>query len=73
MGNMISGYIRIADFNNNIIIEFPLSAKQFDKQKAVMLGELYLKDVWRFSAIGQGFNGGLSALLKHFGGEETKE
>jgi tellurite resistance protein TerA len=32
-----------------------------------------LKDVWRFAAVGQGFNGGLSALLKHFGGEDIKE
>jgi tellurite resistance protein TerA len=36
-----------------------------------MMFELYFKDVWRFAAIGQGFNGGLSALLKNFGGEET--
>lgn len=72
MGDMISGYIRIAELGNNII-DFQLSGKQFDNQKAVMLGELYMKDVWRFGAIGQGFNGGLSALLKYFGGEEIKE
>jgi tellurite resistance protein TerA len=36
-----------------------------------MLGDIYRKNgEWRFSAVGQGFNGGLSALLKHFGGEE---
>ena len=27
--------------------------------------------MWRFTAVGQGFNGGLSALLAHFGGEEA--
>jgi tellurite resistance protein TerA len=27
--------------------------------------------VWRFGAVGQGFNGGLSALLQHFGGTEA--
>jgi tellurite resistance protein TerA len=36
-----------------------------------MAAELYFKDVWRFSATGQGFNGGLSAVLKHFGGTEA--
>jgi hypothetical protein len=36
-----------------------------------MLGDIYRKNgEWRFNAFGQGFNGGLSALLEHFGGEE---
>ena len=35
-----------------------------------MLGEFYRKDgAWRFWATAQGFNGGLEALVKHFGGE----
>ena len=34
------------------------------KKKAVMLTEIYFKnDLWRIAAIGQGFNGGLSALF----------
>ncbi len=33
-----------------------------------MVAELYHKDEWRFSAVGQGFNGGLDAVIKHFGG-----
>ena len=49
---------------------FPFSGRDFTSEKAVMVAELYFKDQWRFSAVGQGFNGGLSALLKHFGGEE---
>lgn len=28
--------------------------------------------IWRFSVVDSGFNGGLSALLAHFGGEEVK-
>ncbi|HMY00094.1 MAG TPA: VWA domain-containing protein, partial [Agitococcus sp.] len=32
--------------------------------------ELYRKEgVWRLAAVGQGFNGGLDALVTHFGGE----
>lgn len=53
-------------------LQFPLSGADFQDEKAVILGEIYRKDgVWRFGAVGQGFNGGLSALLTHFGGSET--
>jgi tellurite resistance protein TerA len=35
-----------------------------------MLLEIYKKDgIWRLCAVGQGFNGGLDALVQHFGGE----
>lgn len=53
-------------------VQFPVSGGDFQDEKAVILGEVYRKDgVWRFGAVGQGFNGGLSALLKHFGGTEA--
>lgn len=38
-------------------------------EKAVMLLGFYKKDKWRVNAIGQGFNGGLASLIRHFGGE----
>jgi stress response protein SCP2 len=44
----------------------------YAQEKAVMVAELYRKDgTWRLNTVGQGFNGGLSALLAHFGGEEA--
>ena len=53
-------------------VEFPLAGSDFQDEKAVILAEVYRKDgVWRFGAVGQGFNGGLGALLKHFGGTEA--
>ena len=53
-------------------VQFPMNGADFQDEKAVIVGELYRKDgVWRFGAVGQGFNGGLSALLKHFGGTEA--
>ncbi|MES2319685.1 MAG: TerD family protein [Pseudomonadota bacterium] len=53
-------------------VRFPISGADFQDEKAVIIGEVYRKDgVWRFGAVGQGFNGGLSALLKHFGGAEA--
>jgi tellurite resistance protein TerA len=51
---------------------FSFSGADFQDEKAVIVGELYKRDgQWRFGAVGQGFNGGLSALLKHFGGTEA--
>lgn len=51
------------------IARFTFSGRDFASEKAVMLGDLYRKDgQWRFMAVGQGFNGGLDALVRHFGG-----
>lgn len=52
---------------------FIFSGADFQDEKAVIVGEVYKRDgQWRFGAVGQGFNGGLSALLKHFGGTEAE-
>ena len=51
---------------------FSFSGADFQDEKAVIVGEIYKREgSWRFGAVGQGFNGGLSALLKHFGGTEA--
>jgi len=48
---------------------FALSGADFSGEKAIMVAELYRKDGdWRLGVNGQGFNGGLDALLVHFGG-----
>ena len=53
-------------------VNFALSGADFGDEKAVIVAELYRRDgSWRFGAVGQGFNGGLSALLAHFGGTEA--
>jgi len=53
-------------------VDFVLSGADFGDEKAVIVAELYRRDgAWRFGAVGQGFNGGLSALLAHFGGTEA--
>ena len=51
------------------LARFPFHGADFGQEKAIIIGELYLKDVWRFSAVGQGFAGGLDALVKAYGGE----
>lgn len=51
------------------LTRFPLSGADFGTERAVIIAELYFKDVWRLSAVGQGFAGGLDALVRAYGGE----
>lgn len=59
------------EIGGEVIAEFTLTGSDFQQEKALILGELYFKDIWRFNAVGQGYAGGLPALLKHFGGQEA--
>jgi tellurite resistance protein TerA len=54
-------------------MSYAFSGSEFGQEKALMMGEIYNKGGWRIAAVGQGFNGGLDALLKHFGGEVLEE
>ena len=54
-------------------LELSLTGVDFAKEKAVIAIEIYRKDVWRIGCVAGGFDGGLSALLAHFGGEEVGE
>ena len=52
------------------VASFTIDGSLFHQEKAIMVLEVYKKDnIWRISAVGQGFNGGLAALIQHFGGE----
>ncbi|MEU8349940.1 TerD family protein [Streptomyces sp. NPDC048845] len=66
------GYIRIVAGGEEVA-RYAFSGSEFSTERAVMLGDFYLKDVWRFAAVGQGFDGGLDALLQNFGGEVLEE
>ena len=52
-------------------IEMTLGGNDFSNEKAIIVMEIYRKDVWRIGCVASGFDGGLSALLKYFGGEEV--
>lgn len=54
-------------------IDLELTGKDFSNERAVIVIEIYRKDTWRIGFVAGGFDGGLSALLKHFGGEEVKD
>jgi stress response protein SCP2/uncharacterized protein (AIM24 family) len=72
MSQIGPGYLRIVAGGEEVA-RYPFSGSEFSTERAVMLGDFYLKDVWRFAAVGQGFDGGLEALLKNFGGEVAEE
>jgi stress response protein SCP2/uncharacterized protein (AIM24 family) len=72
MSQMAPGYLRIVAGGTEVA-RYSFAGTEFSTERAVMLGDFYLKDVWRFAAVGQGFDGGLDALLKNFGGEVAEE
>ncbi|MEU4171159.1 TerD family protein [Streptomyces sp. NPDC026665] len=72
MSQIAPGYLRVVAGGEEVA-RYAFSGAEFSTERAVMLGDFYLKDVWRFAAVGQGFDGGLDALLKNFGGEVAEE
>ncbi|MFC4493604.1 TerD family protein [Streptomyces ovatisporus] len=67
-----AGYIRIVAGGEEVA-RYSFDGSEFSTERAVMLGDFYFKDEWRFAAVGQGFDGGLDALLRNFGGEVLEE
>ncbi|WP_251094861.1 TerD family protein [Streptomyces sp. Caat 7-52] len=72
MSQIAPGYLRIVAGGEEVA-RYSFDGSEFSTERAVMLGDFYFKDVWRFAAVGQGFDGGLEALLKNFGGEVLEE
>ncbi len=72
MSQISPGYVRIVAGGEEVA-RYAFNGSEFSTERAVMLGDFYLKDVWRFAAVGQGFDGGLDALLRNFGGEVAEE
>jgi tellurite resistance protein TerA len=70
MKDLGTGEITLSD-HTGIVAQFEFDKGNLNQEKALIIAEIYLKGQWRFAAIAQGFNEGLSALLKHFGGEES--
>ena len=51
-------------------VQAEYQAADFAQQQASMLLQLYRKSgIWRVSNVAQGFNGGLAAIVQHFGGD----
>lgn len=75
MSHLSTGYLCLLDpESEQELARFAFSGADFSTEQALMLGEFYRKDGnWRFMAVGQGFNGGLDALVRHFGGVVADE
>ncbi len=72
MGN-ISNFTFAVNQNGANAISLKLSGTDFSQEKAIIAIEVYRKDSWRFNAVARGFNGGLSDLLRNYGGEEDSQ
>jgi stress response protein SCP2/uncharacterized protein (AIM24 family) len=72
MSQIDPGYLRIVAGGAEVA-RYAFTGAEFSTERAVMVADLYFKDVWRFAAVGQGFDGGLDALLRNFGGEVAEE
>ncbi|WP_296943927.1 VWA domain-containing protein [uncultured Massilia sp.] len=69
MAQLRAGALRLRGRDGEFA-RFDVTGADFAREQAVMLGEVYRKDgQWRFMAVGQGFDGGLPALVRHFGAE----
>jgi stress response protein SCP2/uncharacterized protein (AIM24 family) len=71
-GQITSGWFRIV-VGGEEVAKFSFSGADFSGERAVIIGDVYMKTVWRVAAVGQGFNGGLADLIRSYGGEVADE
>ncbi|PLR91602.1 VWA domain-containing protein [Bacillus sp. T33-2] len=71
--SMISAGSIVVKANGQPVLQYQFNGTDFKNEKAIIITEVYFKSVWRAASVGQGFDGGLAALLKHFGGEIAEE
>lgn len=68
MAAIAKGHVRVLA-SGAPILRYPYYGADFTTERSVVVGELYRRDGWRFAAVGQGYEGGLAALVASFGGE----
>ncbi|CUU53671.1 Stress response protein SCP2 [Parafrankia irregularis] len=67
-----SGYLRIVAGGTEVL-RYSFTGADFSDERAIMIGDVYRKGVWRVAAVGQGFRGGLAELIRSYGGEVEDE
>ncbi|MEV0534224.1 TerD family protein [Kitasatospora sp. NPDC050463] len=73
MSQVTSGYVRLV-VDGTEVGRYSFTGSEFSTERAVMLADIYRRGgEWRISPVGQGFDGGLRALLENFGGEALDE
>ena len=67
-GQVSNAYIRLVNTETDTeLVRYDLG-EEFSIETAIVVAELYRHNgEWKFNAIGNGFNGGLAALCRHFG------
>ena len=67
-GQVGNAYIRVVNADNNTEVTRYDLAEDASTETAMIFGELYRHSgEWRFTAVGQGYNGGLAAMCKQYG------
>lgn len=74
-GQVSNAYIRVAkmknesDISGETILRFDLE-EEFSIETALVVAEFYLRNgEWKFNAIGSGYQGGLAAIVRSYGGD----
>lgn len=67
-GQVQNAFIRVVNDQSNVeIVRFDLN-EDYSTETAMIFGELYRHNgEWKFRAVGQGYNGGLSAMCSQYG------
>lgn len=74
MAQLKQSKISLFNAQGKQIADFEVTGRIFQQERALMLLEIYRKDhIWRLAAVAQGFNEGLDALIRHFGGEVAED
>jgi stress response protein SCP2/uncharacterized protein (AIM24 family) len=68
LGQVRSGWFRVMAGGAEVA-RYDITGADFGNEAAVMVAELYRRGGWRLGIIGQGFAGGLDAVVRHYGGE----
>ncbi|MEU0554113.1 TerD family protein [Dactylosporangium sp. NPDC006015] len=67
-----SGHIRIMAGGQEVV-RYGFTGADFGAERAIIIGDVYRKGVWRVGAVGQGFAGGLADLIRSYGGTVDEE
>lgn len=72
MGEIADGQLRLVG-DGQELATYAFARSDFSSERAVILGEVYRRGGWRMTSTGQGFDGGLAALIEAFGGSVADE
>lgn len=59
--------LKIINHQGENVGQYNFSGENFNEEKALIIAEIYLKQVWRLGIISQGFKNGLNSLLGQYG------